>query len=54
MLQLLARDPLPLSVHACEFVVIGNQLGMIVSDDQRNIQVAASYSRSLRPPTLVA
>lgn len=39
MLQLLARDPLPLSVHACEFIVIGNQLGMVASDDQRNLQI---------------
>ena len=39
MLQLLARDPLPLSTYACEFIVMGNQLGMIASDDQRNLQI---------------
>jgi len=39
MLHLLARDPLPLSVHACEFVVMGSQLGMIASDDEKNVQI---------------
>jgi len=39
MLQLLARDPLRLSVHACEFIVIGSQLGLVASDDQRNVQI---------------
>jgi cleavage and polyadenylation specificity factor subunit 1 len=39
MLQLLARDPMQLSVYATEFIVMGNQLGIIASDEQRNIQI---------------
>ena len=34
-----ARDPLPLNTYAVEFVVFGNQLGMLASDQQRNVQV---------------
>ena len=39
MLQLLARDVHPLNVTACEFLVIGNQLGFLAADDNRNMQV---------------
>jgi len=39
MLQLLAKDALPLSVMSVEFVTVGNALGFLASDTQRNIQL---------------
>jgi len=38
-LQLLARDPLPLSIYAVEFIVMGSTFGILASDEHKNLLV---------------
>lgn len=38
-LQLLARDPLPLSIFSVEFIVMGSTFGILGSDEHKNFLV---------------
>jgi len=39
MLHLLGRDPIPASIFASDFVVMGSTVGFLASDQQGNLQM---------------
>jgi hypothetical protein len=51
-LHLLARDPLPVTVHAVEFIVLGDMFGIVTSDEQKNVQVSLPRAPARVPCTL--